>query len=247
MAKVVGVHPEAYAVDLVYLDTGARVPLVQVLSWSASSNSGAMDLPEPSPPADAYDVRATKDRDIYACVGAVGGLPVVIGFLFPQVCQMLFEDANLKVERHASDWYTSVDADGNFEASHPSGTYFRIGTDAAHRDLTGEDFDKKWAITKNTDKAVHVHLSVANAGDEVASLDISPTGVITSMGSQWNHTGPMAIDGDVEINGAVDVTGDVDVTGTVDATVDVIAGGKSGKTHTHSAVQSGGGTSGPPS
>jgi hypothetical protein len=34
----------------------------------------------------------------------------------------------------------------------------RIGTTAAHEDLTGRDFDGKWKIAKNTAAAVYVHL-----------------------------------------------------------------------------------------
>lgn len=41
-------------------------------------------------------------------------------------------------------------------------------------------------------------------------------------------------------------TGDINVTGTVTATTDVIGGGKSLKTHTHSGVQSGGSNTGQP-
>ncbi|WP_206165862.1 hypothetical protein, partial [Citrobacter braakii] len=55
-------------------------------------------------------------------------------------------------------------------------------------DLTGKDFDKKWAIKKNTDKAVHVQLTVKNAGAQVASLNIDPGGNVT-----LTHTGDMAI------------------------------------------------------
>ncbi len=49
------------------------------------------------------------------------------------------------------------------------------------------------------------------------------------------------------INANVTINGDLHVTGTVTADVDVIGGGKHLKTHTHSGVQPGGGTSGPPS
>src|SRR5690606_27008361 len=65
---------------------------------------------------------------------------------------------------------------GNVELYHPSGTYLRIGTTPAHEDLTGKDFDGQWKIEKNTDKAVHVHLSVKNAGQEVMSLNADPDG-----------------------------------------------------------------------
>lgn len=53
-------------------------------------------------------------------------------------------------------------------------------------------------------------------------------------------TGGIAIDGPVSING------DVTVTGTVTASEDVLAGGKSLKTHRHGGVQAGGAQTGAP-
>jgi phage baseplate assembly protein V len=58
--------------------------------------------------------------------------------------------------------------------------------------------------------------------------------------------GGVTIRGPLNVVGDVSIQGDAGVTGTVDATVDVIGGGKRLKTHKHSAVQSGGSTSGPP-
>lgn len=47
--------------------------------------------------------------------------------------------------------------------------------------------------------------------------------------------------------GGLSINGDVTLTGSLTASVDVIAGGKHLKTHTHTGVQTGSGTSGPPS
>ena len=181
IAKVMAIHPEGYSADLVFLDTGSQAPSVQILSPSASTNTGLNDLAEPSTPKSGSetDVAETKDRDIYAMVAYAGRTPVIMGFLYPQVCQMLFTDMQRRIMRHASDVYTSIDSAGNFELFHPSGTYLRIGTTPAHEDLTGKDFDKKWKIAKNTTTAVHVHLGVSNAGSQVASIDIDPDGNIT--------------------------------------------------------------------
>lgn len=179
LAKVTRVIPGGHAVDLLFMDTGDRVPAVQVLAGAASGDTGRVDLAQPDQGDDQWDPSRIGEREVIACVAYYRNLPVVIGFLFPQVCQMLFDRQNFRVDRHASDVYTTTDNDGNHELFHPSGTYLRIGTAPAHEDLTGQDFDKKWAITKNTDKAVHVHLSVRNAGAEVASLDIDPAGNVT--------------------------------------------------------------------
>lgn len=65
-------------------------------------------------------------------------------------------------------------------------------------------------------------------------LTANVTRNITTTAAQWSHTGPVSINGDVG------------VTGTVTASTDVIGGGKSLKTHTHSGVLTGGGNTGAP-
>jgi len=253
LAKVVATHPESHSVDLVFCDNGARVPNVPVMSGSASTNSGTVDLPTPTAPKEAYDPQDTKDRDIYAYVGFANGLPVVIGFKVPEVGQMTFKEENRRITRHASDVYTTLDGKGNFEMFHPSGTYFRIGEEPEHEDLAGKDFDGKWEIKNNTDVPIHVHLSVANKGTETASISIDPdgnikikhegdlslttagsmsmevTGDITSSAATWSHTGAMSVKGNFKVTSG-----------------DVTADGVSLKTHKHGGVQTGGGTTGAP-
>lgn len=157
---------------------------------------------------------------------------------------MTFKRKNFRVYRHASDVYWTVDDDGNVEVYHPSGTFLRIAESAAHEDLTGQDFDQRWKIARNTDKQVHVALTVANGGEVKASLDIAPDGKITA------HTVSdveLTVDGNITSSAAGwSHTGDINVTGTVTASTDVIGGGKSLKTHTHSGVQTGSGDTGPP-
>lgn len=211
LAKVTKIHPEAHAVDLVLLKDGSRVPMVQVLSQSASTNSGRHDLAEPTATGEDFDPTETKDRDIYAVCGFIGGLPVVLGFLFPQVCQMLFADLNRRVDRHASDVYTTIDAAGNMELYHPSGTYLRIASDSAHEDLTGKDFDGKFKIEKNTTAAVHVHLAVANAGTPVASIDIDPSGNIVEQ-NNGNVTANIGGSVNATVGGSIFVTAGSDIT-----------------------------------
>lgn len=183
--KVVAIHWEDHSCDLVMLADGSRLTGVQILSSSASTNTGLNDLAAPgaAPGGDKWNASQKTGRDITAIVGWADGVPFVNGFLFPQICQMTFKDANRKIDRHASDFYHTVDGAGNAEWYHPSGTYLRIGTSPAHEDLTGKDFDKKWKIANNTGSAPHVHLTVANAGAVVATLDISPAGAITVTGA----------------------------------------------------------------
>jgi len=181
LGRVAATHPEDNSVDLVMIDDGSRLAGVQVLAGSATTNSGTHDLPSVSKPAsgDQWSLTERTDRDMTAVVGFIGRAPVVVGFLFPQVSQMLFKDANRRVMRHASDVYTSIDGQGNTELYHPSGTYLRIGATPDHEDLTGKDVDGNWAISKNTSSAVNVRLRVANAGVEKAVVTIDPSGNVT--------------------------------------------------------------------
>ncbi len=83
-----------HAVDLVFLDDGSRVPGVRVLSASASTNTGSVDLATPTPAPDDAGIQPTLDRDAFAVVGFMGNIPIVLGFLFPSVCQLMFEELN---------------------------------------------------------------------------------------------------------------------------------------------------------
>lgn len=167
-ARILRVFPERRSVDLKFMDDGSTATSVPVMSGAAGGDVGMNDLPAPN-----------ATRDIIAVVGLVSGAPMVFGFVFPPVRQMLFADLERTVYRHASDAYVAFDRDGNLEVYHPSGTYLRIGETADHEDLTGRDFDGRWAITKNTDKAVHVRLRVANAGAAKATVTVAPTGDVT--------------------------------------------------------------------
>jgi hypothetical protein len=181
LARVAAIHPGDHSVDLVMYDTGRRISGVQVMAGVATSSSGSHDMavPDTPPSGDVWDMRQPTGRDIIAVVGKIGAMPIVMGFLYPQISQMLFDDTNRRVHRHASDVYSTTDSAGNTEWAHPSGTYIRVGTTPAHEDLTGKNNDKTWAITKNTDTAVFFHMQVGNAGEAVANVDIDPGGNLT--------------------------------------------------------------------
>lgn len=199
LARVAAVHPEDHSVDLVMVDDGSRFPGAQVLSPTAGTDAGVFDMPEPSVGSDKWSLSEQRERDILAVVSMLAGtaLPVVLGFLYPQVNGMLFADKNRRVMRHASDVYTSIDGSGNIEVAHPNGTYLRIGTSPDHEDLTGKDFDGNWAITKNTGAATHLQIVVKAGGAQKAKLHIDPSGNITV-----EHSGNLAID----TTGTVNVT-----------------------------------------
>lgn len=271
LARVVAIHPESHAVDLFFMADGRRIAGVQVLSHSAGGNFGMSDLSTPDiNAANQYESSNSGTRDIYAVVGWSSHIPLVLGFMFPQVAQCLFPDKDRMVYRHSSDVYFTVDKDANTEVYHPSGTFMRIGTSAAHEDLTGKDFDKVWKISRNTSKAVHVNLTVKNAGSEVAKITIDPSGnvVETNSGnlsataggtSLVKSTGNMTLEApqitmnapNVIINGALSQgmggnSGACTMLGPLTVTNDVIAQGTHLHTHVHSGVTAGGSNTGQP-
>lgn len=173
LARVVNIHPESHAVDIVIMDDGRRISGVQVMSQSAGTDFGISDLALPD--ATGYDAKNTKTRDIYAVVGWVRDIPMVLGFMFPQVAQCLFADKERMVYRHPSDVYLTIDGKGNTELYHPSGAYLRLGESGAHEDLTGKDYDKVWKIKRNTGRKVNIHLEQSGG---TATVNISPDGAI---------------------------------------------------------------------
>lgn len=220
--KVINTHPEAHAVDVLLLETGEQLPLVQVLCFGGTDFGGS-GLPQPTNPGE-YDPQQTKNRDIYAVVGYVRNTPVVLGFLFPQVAQLLFKDINRSIQREPSDVYWTTDGAGNHEFYHPSGTFIRIGTTNDHEDLTGKDLDQLWKITKNTDAAVYAHITVANGGNVVGSAEIDPAGNLTAT---LTGTATIQAQGEVTVSSDVSVTIDApvtNVTGNLDVDGNVSAG-----------------------
>ena len=209
---VVATYPEGSSIDVVMIRDGSRLSNVQVATSSASTNTGIADLADiGAPSGDArWDITQPVERLVRGIIMFVQGVPICTGFLFPQVGQMAFHRKNFKVERHASDVYSTINANGDMETYHPSGTYFRIGSSPAHEDLTGQDYDQHWKIAKNTGSAVHAHLAVANAGSVVATVDIDPQGNVTLMNlgkltSNTTGDATLSIGGQATVN----VTGNI--------------------------------------
>lgn len=181
-------------------DDGSRLTGVQVLAMGASTNTGTVNLPEPTATSNKWDLSARTDRDAMAVVGRMAGdVWVVLGWLLPQVSQMTFE-AGRYVQRLPSDVYTTVDGAGNAEWYHPSGVWFRVGTSPDHENLAGANFDGNWALTKNTGKSLHVRLHTPHA-----DVHITPAGDVTV-----THAGNLTVTtsgtAHVTVTGAATVT-----------------------------------------
>lgn len=214
---VVAVYPEGNSVDVLIPDSGSRLSNVQVMSGTGSENTGILDLPDPGLPADdtRWNVQLNPQRYIRAIVGSYRDtVPFVFGFLFPQECQMTFQRKNFRVNRHASDVYSTVNQNGDMEVYHPSGTFLRIAETTPHEDLTQQDFDSRWKIANNTTRVPYVHLEVANGGSTKLALDIDPSGNMT-----------VTTPGTVSFNGlTIDANGNLVSPGTVTGQTQVVAG-----------------------
>lgn len=174
LARVIKFNPKDHSCDCQLMYDGSRLTGVPILSNSISTSSGRVDSHEPE--GNDWEKAGSPSRDVVALVGSINDQPIVLGFMADQVSQMLFDRPNFKVDRHASDVYSTIDKDGNVEISHPSGTFVRIATSPAHEDLTAQDFDKLWKITRNTGSAVWLSVTIANHGKVWASFKIDPFG-----------------------------------------------------------------------
>jgi hypothetical protein len=252
-ARVVAWNSESNSVDVVLMQDNRRFSGVQILSKSAGGDFGHYGLGIPT--ETGFEAKTTRKRDVFCLVGFAGTNPVVMGFLFPQVTQMLFsKDADpryheMEVDRHPSDVYKIVDGDGNFEVHHPSGAYIRIAEDPSFEVLDAKDYLERWKIEKNTEKRVHIHVEQA---DGKAWIDIDPDGNIVVNGPVLLcQTPKMIVEGDVTITGTLHVDGDVGTEGSLKAEGDIGAGGDvtsgdgsiSLNEHKHTGVDPGGGQS----
>lgn len=86
---------------------------------------------------------------------------------------------------------------------------------------------------------------VAFSDGNGATVTLNGDGTITSAASKWTHTGEMDISGKVNITGDTAITGNATVSQTLTATTDVLGGGISLKSHTHTSAAPGSPTSPP--
>ena len=244
---VVATHPEDHSVDIVMADDGSRLVGVQVATPNGSTRSGTVDMPEIKPTGDKWDITKPTGQDMKAIVSFVGTNPVVTGFLFPQINQMLLKDGKARRYRHQSDVETLIDGEGNIQITHPGGTYIRIG-EAVEADALAGKFADKSATDRNTGKQVSVHIAMAGgkatltfAPDGSISLKTQSTVGIEAQGAVTIKAPDITLDapqtritGDVLIEGATTLKG-------------ITSNGKNiSDTHTH--LNSGGpGTGGVPS
>lgn len=234
LARVVAVHPEANSVDIQVMRDGRRIAGVQCVGQFCGTDFGVSGMVPPA--AEGYDKAPSGTRDIMAVVAFMGTHSIVLGFLYPQVCQMLFGEVGRFISRYPSDVYSTVSPTGDFEFYHPSGAFVRFGESTAHEDLTGKDYDGKWRASKNTGRKVSIHVEQAGG---TAAVTIDPDGnvfiehdgdlaVKTGGKASFSSGGAMSFTApNIKLTGATKIDGDLTVTG------DAVAGGISLQSHTH--------------
>lgn len=244
---VVAVHPEDHSVDLVMADNGERLIGVQVPTLNGSTRTGTIDLPAVPEKKDKWDITQLTGQDMKAIVGYVGRNPVVRGFLFPQVNQMLSKDPKMRIDRHQSDVMTTIDGDGNIQLTHPSGTYIRIGETPDKVDMAGKNADGSAAFDRNTGRRVNIRIGLAGG---VLELTMTPTGGVLlkaaegidiEAGTDSTFKAPkLTLDADVEITKSLKVAGDTQLQSVTSRGKDISS------THKHKDTMPGPGVGGEP-
>lgn len=199
---VVATHPEDHSVDLVMVDDGSRVVGAQVVTPNGSTRSGSVDMPAVPEKADKWDVTKPTGQDMKALVAFVGRTPVVTGFLYPQINQMLLKDPKTRIDRHQSDVLQVIDGDGNIDIRHPSGFAIRIGETPDHLNPESMNADGNLAQDRNTGRKPYMRITMA---DNAARITISPTGAIKI---ECQQTLEVDAQGAVTIKTPVSITND---------------------------------------
>lgn len=219
IGKVVSVRREDHSVDLAFLD-GNILTKVPVLSGWLGSQFGAVCLTAPSydpkqkakktyPESDSAVHAATNTsevgRDIYAVVLQAEGSFLgtagqwVIGFLPPQVSEMLFARHALKEDgtpigeegefddlflfRHPSDVQSTIARDGKFTLQFPGGSRVALGEDVEKVILTKKDYDRRYQLRHNLNRLASILLrAIGQGGVESATVLASAGGALDLFG-----------------------------------------------------------------
>lgn len=201
---VVATHPEDHSVDLVMVDNGERLIGVQVATPGGSTRSGTVDLPAVPEKKDKWSITHETGQDMKALVGFVRGQPVVAGFLYPQINQMLSQDPKLRYSRHQSDVEWMIDGDGNIQLNHPGGAYIRIGETPDKVDTAGKNADGNSKIDRNTGRKVDIRVSLAG---NAVKLTMTKDGKVTlemdsDLGIQVGGNADITVQGNTSVTSA---------------------------------------------
>ena len=248
-AIVVASYPKDHAVDLIMVDNWARFVGVQVATTSGSARTGTNKIPRVrGRGADKWAISRQTEQEVMALVDFVGKIPVVTGFLFPQISQMTFDEEGLEFERTDSDVIRYTDAEGNTGLLHPSGAYITMGTKPDRRNFGGGNFDKNLVIDRNTGTKPYFRIGMAG---NVVELTFTPDGKVRLLAldeiyAECTQATVKASDGIlldtpmVHATGKMHVDGDITTNGQIKSDGDQIAGTISQINHVHPGVERGG-------
>ncbi len=199
VAKVVAVNPESHALDIAYLDGGFASNVPALSQWAGTTH-GTVFTPIPTYESNVpqrktypfntsmkFDEETNPDKtgqDQYVLVvqleGSLTGLgqsgAIVLGYIYPQVSEMLFaagenkEFHNFYLFRHPSDLEEIRDKTGKWALQHPSGTRAAMGENTDRVVLREKDYDKRYRLRRNIERAVNWLLRVVRGGLEQSSL-----------------------------------------------------------------------------
>jgi hypothetical protein len=205
VARVFRVDPVNGTVDCVGAGSfrGAVWRGVHVVSPGASSNEGLRWLPLVTTLGGGLDptkeMRLSGERDAFAVLAFLSGnasTPVCLGFLPGGPDELSHPEPGTRLERHASDVYSRLTADGTYEVSFADGSYLKIADAAQGADLTpllGHD-ERPWQTAQAAPKRLHYqHASgvVIDVSPEGALTVTAPAGDVTVAGvSLVAHTHP---------------------------------------------------------
>lgn len=256
LAIVVATHIERRSFDLVFTDTGLRVPEVQCLSDMVSSDSGIWNAPSVQKPSDEKQAGALPQngRQLVAATEEAYGRPLIVGFLQPLAGMMAFNQDDRQVHRHSSGAYTTTAPEGSFEFWHPSGAYVRLGK-GAHEPLAQFSANQNWKEVSDADKpTLTVIIPGSSANDPPAfSMTVAPDGTLTvgsqksaALSAQEGFTFSTPKTFVVNAQGGIEFNGNTKIDGTLKTTGDISSPGMvSHQAHEH--IDGGGqGNSGPP-
>lgn len=175
LARVTRVWPEGRRMDCIFLDTGDYGRGVLVGSPYAGTDFGFSGIPSPETEGDDENMQNDPDRrTMIAVVQCLHGVSIATSFVFPGESEMTFtkaEHKNRLIERHPSDFYRTINDQGDLDMVHPSGAHLRIGSGSEPDVLDGKDFFKKWKIKHNKGRKATVSLKA-----EDSKLKLEPGG-----------------------------------------------------------------------
>lgn len=174
--RVIAVNWQDHTVDLA-VSGGATFAHVPIASRFAGTDYGDLWQPQIDP---------TTGRACHAIIAFLNGMaisPMVIGFFYPEVSQMML-DGFQRITRYAGDTFTAVSLDGDiWLAFNPDGSYVGFHNDnPAPPIVHGVDYDK---LSNPATGKPHSFTAVLRDGTSF-HMD-GPTGNVTCIAGQHLH------------------------------------------------------------